>query len=175
MNMAVESARVNRCRSLAEWLGRPGDFTVDEWLALLSRYDGKCVACGSVERITIDHVIPLRDDRSANRIANIQPLCFVCNTRKNKRLLDFRPDVLPRDGILCYPFSVVAWASGYGNLLPLIVQRRMRYILSHPSTIAENERAIRESLGHFASVAIERLLLRPDERYAIPLTAFRAL
>lgn len=45
-----------------------------------------CVACGSRERITIDHVVPLvRGGRHA--VGNLQPLCHSCNSSKGAKLM----------------------------------------------------------------------------------------
>ena len=40
-----------------------------------------CVACGSTERITIDHIIPIARG-GAHSIGNLQPLCKSCNSSK---------------------------------------------------------------------------------------------
>lgn len=45
-----------------------------------------CYACGTRERIQIDHIIPLsRGGRHS--IGNLMPLCHSCNASKNARLL----------------------------------------------------------------------------------------
>lgn len=45
-----------------------------------------CVACGSRDRIDIDHVVPLsRGGRHA--IGNLQPMCRSCNSSKSSKLM----------------------------------------------------------------------------------------
>jgi 5-methylcytosine-specific restriction endonuclease McrA len=61
-----------------------------EWSELLQKYDGKCVCCGSLERIVPDHVVPLKRG-GVHSLSNIQPLCWKCNTRKGLQIIDYRP------------------------------------------------------------------------------------
>lgn len=42
---------------------------------------GPCVSCGSMERINIDHIIPIARG-GAHSIGNLQPLCKSCNSSK---------------------------------------------------------------------------------------------
>jgi 5-methylcytosine-specific restriction endonuclease McrA len=45
-----------------------------------------CIYCGSPDRISIDHIIPLaRGGRHS--IGNLAPACFDCNTRKSARFV----------------------------------------------------------------------------------------
>lgn len=66
-----------------------GSHTVREWYALLEWFGSKCLACGSHESLTIDHVIPLSCGGS-NRIDNLQPLCHSCNSAKSASTVDYR-------------------------------------------------------------------------------------
>ena len=43
--------------------------------------DGRCVRCGSTDRLTVDHRLPACRG-GTNAIANLQTLCFRCNQRK---------------------------------------------------------------------------------------------
>lgn len=75
----------------------PGSFTAGEWNALCALYDHRCLCCGKDEpEITLvpDHVVPLARGGS-NHIANIQPLCVRCNSRKHTRIIDYRTRTLP--------------------------------------------------------------------------------
>lgn len=77
------------------WLENAGHFTLREWREVCQRYDHRCVCCGEqfpLEKLTADHVVPLSRGGN-NTIANIQPLCRSCNTRKNARTIDYRPNV----------------------------------------------------------------------------------
>lgn len=67
------------------------------------RLGNKCIYCGSVENITVDHLMPLALD-GFECITNIVPACRPCNTRKNKihplvwikRLLNYGPKLRRR-------------------------------------------------------------------------------
>jgi 5-methylcytosine-specific restriction endonuclease McrA len=66
-----------------------GGFTIKEWKQLCEKYDNKCLACGKHKKLTVDHVIPIAKGGHSN-ISNIQPLCRVCNSKKNARIIDYR-------------------------------------------------------------------------------------
>ena len=61
-----------------------GSFSVDEWFALLERYDYRCAYCGSPDLLEADHRIPLVRG-GPNTIDNILPACRSCNRRKNRK------------------------------------------------------------------------------------------
>lgn len=84
--VAVYKARRKARMNLAE-----GDFTESEWLSLLSKWNRRCLACGSTENITVDHVVPLAVG-GTNYIDNLQPLCRSCNCRKKDKTIDYRLD-----------------------------------------------------------------------------------
>jgi 5-methylcytosine-specific restriction endonuclease McrA len=71
-------------------------FTTEEWLALLELYGGRCLRCGTRERISVDHVVPLSLG-GGNSIDNIQPLCEMCNSLKSDTVADYRCDT--REGV----------------------------------------------------------------------------
>lgn len=49
-------------------------------------YNSACSFCGTKEKITMDHIIPI--SRSGNHsIGNLQPLCQSCNSSKKSRLV----------------------------------------------------------------------------------------
>ena len=67
------------------WAGRepvPDDVKVRVW----QRDGGKCVRCGSQERLEFDHIIPLSSG-GGNTERNIQLLCEKCNREKGGNLL----------------------------------------------------------------------------------------
>lgn len=85
--MAVQLAR-RRARKL----NAEGDFTVEEFEVLCEKYGNVCLRCGHEDvLLTPDHVVPLSLGGN-NRIANIQPLCGNCNSWKNIKTLDYRPN-----------------------------------------------------------------------------------
>ncbi len=61
------------------------------WLKILEHYQGKCVACGSSEKVVRDHVLPVGRGGD-NNPGNLQPLCFTCNGLKRGTATDYRPD-----------------------------------------------------------------------------------
>jgi 5-methylcytosine-specific restriction endonuclease McrA len=61
-----------------------GHFTAPEWKALCEWFGNACLRCGSTEKLSPDHVIPLSKG-GMNDISNIQPLCLFCNYSKNNR------------------------------------------------------------------------------------------
>ncbi len=66
-----------------------GSHTIQEWEAVLEKFDNRCAYCGRGDvRLTRDHVIPIirggRDD-----IENIVPACQPCNSRKQARTVEF--------------------------------------------------------------------------------------
>lgn len=71
-----------------------GEYTTEEWLALVAMF-ATCPRCGRTwndipvpagwtSAITADHIVPLARGGN-NRIDNIQPLCYSCNSAKGDR------------------------------------------------------------------------------------------
>lgn len=58
-----------------------GTHTQEQWLALCTEFDHRCVRCGDREPLTKDHIIAISRGGS-NAIDNIQPLCGPCNSTK---------------------------------------------------------------------------------------------
>ena len=73
--------------------GAEGEFSGDEWLELVSYYcpTGKCLCCRKKVKLTQDHVIAVTRGGS-NYIYNIQPICGTCNSSKNNKTIEYRPD-----------------------------------------------------------------------------------
>jgi hypothetical protein len=74
----------------AQKRGSSGTFTKPEWEALCAACNHRCLCCGQQKPLTPDHIKPLSRGGS-NDISNIQPLCWLCNTRKNAKTIDYRP------------------------------------------------------------------------------------
>lgn len=60
-----------------------GTHTEEQWLAVLERFDYRCVRCGCWPegRPCKDHITPLYQGGS-DGIDNLQPMCRECNTAK---------------------------------------------------------------------------------------------
>ena len=56
----------------------PEDVRIAAW----RRDEGKCVQCGSNERLEYDHIIPVSEGGSTT-VRNIQLLCETCNRQKS--------------------------------------------------------------------------------------------
>ena len=69
-----------------------GDFTPEDWIKLVKAFPN-CLACGTSERLTLDHVIPLSKGGS-HSLSNSQILCHSCNASKKDKTIDYRPFVL---------------------------------------------------------------------------------
>lgn len=75
--------RVSKIKRKAELTGKTFVILERELKAL---YASSCAFCGSIDGITMDHIIPV--SRGGNHsIGNIQPLCKKCNSRKKARLV----------------------------------------------------------------------------------------
>lgn len=89
------SAKDNRRR--ARKAEAPGDgVTSKQWEAILDFCGEKCLACGTTDDITMDHIVPL-DMGGAHDVRNIQPLCRSCNASKGAtETTDYRSESLRR-------------------------------------------------------------------------------
>lgn len=66
--------------------GADGSHTLQEWQGLCEAHGHRCVHCGRDDSpLTRDHIVPVSKGGS-DFIANIQPLCRVCNCRKGAKL-----------------------------------------------------------------------------------------
>lgn len=80
----TENRRANKLKS-------GGKITAKEWRDVLKKYNHICLDCGRTDvRLTQDHVVPLSMG-GTHTIDNIQPLCGSCNSKKNTKIIDFRP------------------------------------------------------------------------------------
>jgi hypothetical protein len=62
--------------------------------AVFAAYGRKCLCCGSVENLAIDHVTPTSRNGTDDP-TNLQPLCKRCNSRKGNRTIDYRTVIVP--------------------------------------------------------------------------------
>lgn len=75
--------------------GAPGKYTQAQWDMLCIWFDNQCLRCGARCQLTADHVLPVTKS-GTNDIANIQPLCGSCNSRKGTHYIDYRDSDLLR-------------------------------------------------------------------------------
>lgn len=76
--------------ALYKRLMRPGPWR-DGWLRVLAHYGPGCLACGSLEAVAPDHVVPVAQGGD-NWAGNLQPLCRRCTQAKRGQRTDHRPD-----------------------------------------------------------------------------------
>ena len=93
----LEKRKNTRRKERVESAG--GTFTDTEFKRLCNFYGNRCLACGSTESLTPDHVIPLNQG-GKNDITNIQPLCYRCNSGKKDQIVDYRPVGTNPPGVL---------------------------------------------------------------------------
>lgn len=67
-----------------------GEYTPQQWQELCEYYGQICLCCRKKRKLTADHVIPVSRGGTSD-IANIQPLCKPCNSKKGNKIIDFRP------------------------------------------------------------------------------------
>jgi 5-methylcytosine-specific restriction endonuclease McrA len=85
---AQRRSHIHRARARVE---NPGIVRQEEWDALMERYGGRCLRCGTTEDVYADHIVPLAKG-GMNTIDNVQPLCRSCNAKKWTYVVDYRPD-----------------------------------------------------------------------------------
>jgi 5-methylcytosine-specific restriction endonuclease McrA len=73
-----------------------GKFTAAEFLAICDLHGNRCLRCGGGGKMTVDHVFPLIKGGS-NLASNLQPLCLSCNSWKNDKFIDYRPETMDLD------------------------------------------------------------------------------
>lgn len=66
-----------------------GTLTVEEWQMLCEVHRNRCLCCGAVAPLTVDHIVPV-SLAGRGDLSNVQPLCKPCNSRKGARIQDFR-------------------------------------------------------------------------------------
>lgn len=84
-----EAKRIAQAKRRAEKHKSNGSFTAEDWQEVLERYGHKCLCCGATEDLQPDHVVALSTG-GAHDISNIQPLCGLCNRRKQAETIDYR-------------------------------------------------------------------------------------
>ncbi|HAQ02974.1 TPA: hypothetical protein DCQ22_03735 [Candidatus Nomurabacteria bacterium] len=80
-----EQRRLNDEKRRAAKNGCENKLTKSEWLEILSKHEYKCAKCGTQERISLDHIIPLSKG-GTHSADNVQPLCISCNCKKYNKI-----------------------------------------------------------------------------------------
>lgn len=111
---SVRSRNKDNKRTKAVWYeasrrarksGSEGRVTADDWRALTEILGTACLACGSKNQPTQDHIVPLAKG-GLHDPRNMQPLCRPCNERKQARTADYRT---PEQRAAVEAFWVVAF------------------------------------------------------------------
>lgn len=68
---------------------RKDGYTLSKREIVYARDGNKCLCCGTTERLTLDHIIPVSLGGKGT-IDNLQTLCFTCNGKKDNGVRDYR-------------------------------------------------------------------------------------
>ena len=66
---------------------RRSDFQINRdrlFLLLIEQNESKCVKCNSIDKLSVDHIVPISKGGS-DEISNLQILCIRCNSSKGDR------------------------------------------------------------------------------------------
>lgn len=69
-----------------------GSFTNEEFQALCAEHGNRCARCDAEGPLQSDHIIPVSKGGTSD-IANIQPLCAKCNSKKHTKAIDYRRSI----------------------------------------------------------------------------------
>ena len=70
-----------------------GSYKIEDWQEMCELVEGRCLACGELLSLTLDHIVPLSVG-GMNNLDNLQPLCASCNSSKGTKTMDYRPQWL---------------------------------------------------------------------------------
>lgn len=79
-NLRTKSARRNRHNST-------GDLTAIQWQNILEIFDFKCAYCGSTEKLSMEHIVPVAKGGAFTK-SNIIVACQHCNSSRGSKDLD---------------------------------------------------------------------------------------
>lgn len=78
------AAQAIRARRRARIKNSNGSFSGADWSAIIRKQNGQCFYCFDIEKLTIEHVVPLSRGGAHDK-SNIVGACMDCNRRKNAR------------------------------------------------------------------------------------------
>lgn len=86
----VQTGRPRKKRRKKSSLPPKPRFSDAQRLFVLNMWGRCCLACGSAEKMCIDHITPWKQTQE-HHLDNWQPLCWLCNRAKNTRtVVDYR-------------------------------------------------------------------------------------
>ena len=85
-------AAAQSARRYARVVAAGKELTKEERQQVLDDAGHRCAACGSTERLELDHIVPLNQDGS-HRPYNRQVLCHQHNLSKGNRVVDYRDSI----------------------------------------------------------------------------------
>jgi len=88
---AREASRRSEANRRARIAGARGRVTADDYTHLERLLGCACLKCGSAKKPTWDHIVPLARGGDHHPL-NLQPLCRVCNEKKQASTADYRSD-----------------------------------------------------------------------------------
>ena len=84
-----DKIKVNQQNRRARLNNSKGTITGKEWKELLKEANYKCLCCGTTEKLSLDHIIPIVRSGD-NTKENAQVLCRSCNSKKHAKTIDYR-------------------------------------------------------------------------------------
>ena len=75
------------------WERKPGKYWPGDWYRIVNFFEGRCLRCGSLEKMSKDHIVP-KSLLGGDHILNLQPLCLPCNISKHAKIIDYRPEYM---------------------------------------------------------------------------------
>ena len=85
----VLAIRIKSQNKIINFLKTAGFVTKEIRQEILERDGNKCLCCGNIEELTIDHIIPISKGGMTNS-NNLQTLCRNCNSKKMQQSIDYR-------------------------------------------------------------------------------------
>lgn len=83
-------SQVSQNNHRARVAGLTGQISIEEWEAVLAKYEHRCAVCGVTGKLTMDHIIPLVWG-GQHCVENLQPLCKSCNSKKSDTVPEGTP------------------------------------------------------------------------------------